>query len=151
MIKIRTSCYEIFYFSVLNLQNRPDRSQKKKDVQNANPELHRDGICRDRPTVTLWQQQFSDPPVLAVITSLNSSSKFTRTSEQREAAPRHLRYRRSGANVQINDSVGRRAASQSGHSPATRAALGPRVSTRCLPDEHFLDLLHQRCATAASE
>lgn len=51
----------MLYFSVLNLLNLTDLSKKKKkDVQNANPELHRDGICRDQPTVILWQQQISD-------------------------------------------------------------------------------------------
>lgn len=83
--------------------------------------------------------------------SLNLSSKFTWTREQREAAPRRLQTGRNGANVQINDSVGRRAACQTGHCLVTTTARSPRVSAHYLPDEHFLDLLHQRCATTMSE
>lgn len=111
----------------------------------ANPKLNRDTICRNQPTAVLWQQQISDSAM-----SLNLSSKFTWTREQRQAAPRHLQNGQNGANVQINDSVGRRAACQTGHCLVT-TALSPRVSTHYLLDEHFLDLLHQRFATTMSE
>lgn len=160
-----TSSNQMFYFSVLNLQNLTDLSQKKscffffKKISKkkflqynniscmANPELHPDAICRHQQTVILWQQA---PRATSLGRYYKAQLKFKIHSDK-WAKRGGTETSALQADVQITDSVGRWAACQTGHSLVTRAALGPRISTRCLPDEHFLDLLHQRCATAMSE
>lgn len=78
----------------------------------ANPELQCDSICRNShplPAAAAAADKWfrvPEPRVLASATSLNLSSKFPWTRQQREASPRHLQYRGNGANIQINDSGG---------------------------------------------